>query len=291
MERSQKRPPAARTIRLNGERCQAYRLKLHLTQEQLASLAKGSHRISLATIKRAEGSEPIFLASARTLAALMNTDVESLRDSAVGAGVPSQTPSLVSLTTTHQEAPALSQVSTCASDIEPLKQALLKSAQKTIWCYGTSFHVTATMHRHVLTERVRAGVDVRYLFADPFGSYLPASAASFGQPEAELITEIEATRASFARLVGELRTALGALAYRVSDEVFEVGFYLYDVDEQGGGTLILVPHIWGSDAPTVPAIILSGPAAREALTTYCSIFKAKWSATDPQQLNRCRTAS
>jgi len=60
-----------RTVRLDGGRVTALRRARAMSREQLADIADGPHRLSVATIKRAENGAPIYLETARRLAGLL----------------------------------------------------------------------------------------------------------------------------------------------------------------------------------------------------------------------------
>jgi hypothetical protein len=164
-----------------------------------------------------------------------------------------------------------------ASQLEAFKQKMLASARHRIWYFGASFHVTTSMHRKSLLERVKSGVDVRVMFSDPEGSFLKANAASFGQTLEELDGEIRVTHANLDSLRNELSSeADERLQFRVVDEVFTHGVYMYDLDSDGGGTIVLVPHVWGNDAPAVPGIIIEGSMGRSVINAYRLMFESKW---------------
>lgn len=67
-----------RGIRLDGVHCRRARRALGLTQEQLSSLTHGQDRLSLPTIKRAEGGAAIDLSSARILAKTLRCELREL---------------------------------------------------------------------------------------------------------------------------------------------------------------------------------------------------------------------
>jgi hypothetical protein len=164
-----------------------------------------------------------------------------------------------------------------ASQLEAFKQKMLGSARHRIWYFGASFHITTSTHRKSLLDRIRSGVDVRVVFSDPEGTVFKANAASFGQTPELLIGEVRVTQANLESMITELGSdADGSLQYRVVDEVFTHGVYMYDLDTEGGGTVILVPHVWGSDAPAVPGIIVEGSMGKSVVNAYRLMFEAKW---------------
>jgi len=67
-----------RTLKLNGAKLAELRRVRGLSREQLADAAEGAHRLSVATIKRAEHGAPVYLETARRLAGLLNVSVQLL---------------------------------------------------------------------------------------------------------------------------------------------------------------------------------------------------------------------
>ncbi len=67
-----------RTVQLDGERLKALRRERALTRESLVDTSAGPHRLSLATIKRAEGGLPVYLETARRLAALLSVSLSAI---------------------------------------------------------------------------------------------------------------------------------------------------------------------------------------------------------------------
>lgn len=75
-----------RTVQLDGERLQALRRERALTRDSLVDTSAGPHRLSLATIKRAEGGLPVYLETARRLAALLGVSLQALLPAAGQSG-------------------------------------------------------------------------------------------------------------------------------------------------------------------------------------------------------------
>ncbi len=67
-----------RTIVLHGEACVRARRALGLSRETLSASAVGPHPLSVATIKRAEAGQPVYLETARRLAELLSTSLPAL---------------------------------------------------------------------------------------------------------------------------------------------------------------------------------------------------------------------
>lgn len=70
-----------RTVRLNGQQLMDLRRARALSREQLAEAAAGAHRLSVATIKRAERGAPIYLETARRVAGLLDISLDKLLSS------------------------------------------------------------------------------------------------------------------------------------------------------------------------------------------------------------------
>ncbi len=69
-----------RSVRLNSELCVSERRRLGLTRESLSERAAGAHPLSVATIKRAEQGQPIYVGSAARLADLLGVELLQLVD-------------------------------------------------------------------------------------------------------------------------------------------------------------------------------------------------------------------
>jgi hypothetical protein len=171
-----------------------------------------------------------------------------------------------------------------AGDLESLKQKLLSEARYRVCYFGASFHVSTSTHRKKLEERLKAGVELRFVFADPDGQLLTPNAASFGQTQEEFRSEVSVTLAN----LQSMSQALGSerLQFRMLDEIFVHGVYMYDVDALGNGSMILVPHVWGHDAPAVPAVIVTGPAGKSVLRAYRAMFEHKWERAKSARIPR-----
>lgn len=70
-----------RTVCLNGQQLVNLRRARAMSREQLAEAAAGAHRLSVATIKRAERGAPIYLETARRIAGLLNVSLDTLMSS------------------------------------------------------------------------------------------------------------------------------------------------------------------------------------------------------------------
>lgn len=67
-----------RTIRLDAAKLIALRKARGLSRERLAEAAQPPHRLSVATIKRAERGDPVYLETARCLSRVLETPVQTL---------------------------------------------------------------------------------------------------------------------------------------------------------------------------------------------------------------------
>src|SRR5262245_22471065 len=76
-----------RTIRLDATKLKDARRKLALSRERLIDVAKEKRIcLSLATLKRAEAGEPVYLATAGSLAGLLAVTVAELLPAEAGGG-------------------------------------------------------------------------------------------------------------------------------------------------------------------------------------------------------------
>jgi TolB-like protein len=67
-----------RSLQLNGARCMEVRQRLGFSREALSERALGSHPLSVATIKRAEQGQPIYLGTASRLADVLQVPLQEL---------------------------------------------------------------------------------------------------------------------------------------------------------------------------------------------------------------------
>lgn len=73
-----------RTVRVDGERFRRLRIARGLSQEALAELSSGPDRFSIATVKRAEASRPLYPSSVAALARTLGCGLtELLQDLAI----------------------------------------------------------------------------------------------------------------------------------------------------------------------------------------------------------------
>lgn len=71
-------PMDNRTVQLDGSKLVALRRARGLSRERLAEEAKPPHRLSVATLKRAERGEAVYLETARCLSRLLQTPLDAL---------------------------------------------------------------------------------------------------------------------------------------------------------------------------------------------------------------------
>jgi hypothetical protein len=154
------------------------------------------------------------------------------------------------------------------------KAALIREAKKEVFWIGASFHYTLPNCRQLIIDRVAAGLNFRALIADPAGLDYQSSARSFGQTRVELGLETERTMGACNGIRASLQTAMGSFSLRKIDYALPLGVYFFDPTLETG-SMMLVPHIPGHDAPVDPGFLFRrtepGP-----LVDYFEMYDQMW---------------
>jgi hypothetical protein len=156
------------------------------------------------------------------------------------------------------------------------KAARIRAAKREVWMIGATMHYTLNNCRQLILERVAAGLDVYLLVADPKGLDYEATARSFGQDRATLLSETAMTLEACRDIAKRLREAKGSFHVKVMDRVFTSGVYFFDPQAEDG-TMLLVPHIPGHDAPVVPGFVFRRVQSG-LLEDYFQIYKSIWNS-------------
>jgi len=88
------KPSPNRTVVLSTDACARARQDRGLSREGLAGLSRGPHPLSVATIKRAEAAQPVYLETARRLAELLEVPLARLLVHASEAPVVAEAPGI-----------------------------------------------------------------------------------------------------------------------------------------------------------------------------------------------------
>ena len=157
------------------------------------------------------------------------------------------------------------------------KAAWIRAAKREVWMIGATMHYTLSNCGQLILERVAAGLDVYLLIADPDGLDYESTARSFGQNRARLLSETTMTLDGCRDIARRLREAKGSLQVRVMDRVFTSGVYFFDPQAEDG-TMLLVPHIPGHDAPVVPGFLFRRVKGG-LLEHYFEIYRSVWNGS------------
>ena len=141
---------------------------------------------------------------------------------------------------------------------------------------GLTMHITLNSCRQLILDRVSAGLVVHILVADPDGLDYESTARSFGQDRAKLLSETEMTLEACRDITRRLHEAKGSFQVKLMDRVFTSGIYFFDPQAEDG-TMLLVPHIPGHDAPVVPGFLFRRVPSG-ILEDYFQIYKSVWNA-------------
>ncbi len=154
------------------------------------------------------------------------------------------------------------------------KAALIREAKKEIFWIGASFHYTLPNCRQLVVDRVTAGLTFRVLIADPAGLDYKSTARSFGQTQEELGLETDRTVSACQVISASLTHAIGSFSLRTIDYALPLGVYFFD-PTLSTGSMMLVPHIPGNDAPVEPGFLFRR-IERGPLCDYYEMYDQLW---------------
>jgi hypothetical protein len=156
------------------------------------------------------------------------------------------------------------------------KAARIRSAKNEVWMIGATMHYTLNNCRQLIIDRVGLGLDFYLLIADPDGLDYEATSRSFGQNRTTLLSETAMTLEACRDIKTRLQLAKGSFQVKLIDRVFTSGVYFFDPQAEDG-TLFLVPHIPGHDAPVVPGFLFRRVQGG-LLDDYFQIYKGVWNS-------------
>lgn len=168
--------------------------------------------------------------------------------------------------------------------IESDKDRLFLDAKKEIFFVGATMHITLGNRREAILQKLREGVTIRFLIADPEGSAYRYNAEMFGQTEAELRKETEITLDGFRAVQGEWEKIKpnvpeanrGQCILKTVNAVFPTGFYFYDAISEPLD-MLMVPHVMGHDAPEIPSYRIPHEQ-RKIIEHYYDSFQNMWNS-------------
>lgn len=155
------------------------------------------------------------------------------------------------------------------------KAARIQEAKRQVWMIGATMHYTLNNCQQVILEKVRSGLEVYLLIADPKGSDYESTARCFGQDSDKLLKETEMTLEACKDILRQLKDgAKGSFRVKLMNRVFTSGVYFFDPDLEDG-TMLFVPHVPGHDAPLVPGFLFRR-VENGMLTHYFPLYRAVW---------------
>lgn len=154
------------------------------------------------------------------------------------------------------------------------KASRIREAKHEVWMIGATMHYTLNNQKQLIIERVMSGLNFYLLVADPNGVDYEATARCFGQDRTELLKETEMTLIACSEISKRLRDAKGSFEVRLMDRVFTSGVYFFDPQYEGG-SMFLVPHVPGTDAPISPGFEFR-KVSGGLLDDYFGIYKGVW---------------
>jgi hypothetical protein len=158
------------------------------------------------------------------------------------------------------------------------KASRIRSAKQEVWMIGATMHYTLNNQKQLIIDRVRSGLDFYLMVADPDGNDYEATARCFDQTGVELLTETDMTLKACREISKQLQgaKAKGSFYVRLMDRVVTSGVYFFDPQREEG-TMFLVPHIPGSDAPITPGFEFR-KVNGGILEDYFALYKSVWNS-------------
>jgi hypothetical protein len=195
------------------------------------------------------------------------------------------------LSQTLTEATGIVEYTPRANDFLPRLQKLIDNAQDEIWLMGISFYITLPQYKEQLEQRVRDGVNVRFLVYDPLAKNLDEVAAGFSQTRAELEPECRVTVSHLLEMDDQLAKTQtkGSFEVRLFSSVPKARIYIFDRHSEGGFTYF-IPHVDNRNSPLVPGFLAKNikngiaPAYHESAVALwkASISLGDWRKVHPE---------
>lgn len=166
----------------------------------------------------------------------------------------------------------------CANDFLSHISKHIRKANEEIWFVGTNFFSTAPTHKDLLVEKLRDGVDIKFLIFDFLDPSLSRVAASFSNSEGEFCKQCESTveslleiHRSWEQMQGQSR---GQLDIRLSGREPKIRLYFFDRRRFSGHTYF-VPHVAKWDSPKLPGFLVRN-IRRGIVSTYAAGVQQLW---------------
>jgi hypothetical protein len=154
------------------------------------------------------------------------------------------------------------------------KASRIRKAKHEVWMIGATMHYTLNNQKQLIIERVASGLAFYLLVADPDGVDYASTARCFGQDVEGLRKETEMTLNACKEISDQLQNSKGSFQVRLMDRVFTAGVYFFDPQDKEG-SMFLVPHIPGTDAPITPGFEFR-KVDGGLLDDYFGIYKGIW---------------
>ena len=163
-----------------------------------------------------------------------------------------------------------------ANDFLPRVATFIAEAKKEIWLAGVNFYSTAPEHKCLFVERLRQGVNVRFLILDPTSPYRREVAKGFSNSDELLKTQCDSTVAALREIYDKWKheRLRGQLEIRLFARAPNIRFYFFDRGCETGFTY-LVPHLDGLDSPNLPGFLAENVEDGIA-PTYADRMQGLW---------------
>ena len=160
---------------------------------------------------------------------------------------------------------------------------LIEESQEEIWFVGVNFYVTVPEHKNLLIEKLRQGVNIRFLIFDVLGVYLPEVARSFdGSYEllkSQCVGTVEALKEIHA--AWQCQNLPGRLEIRLSIAAPGIRFYFFDRRRETAFTYF-VPHVELQDSPNLPGFLAKN-VKNSIVSTYVASAQKLWDDPETQE--------
>ena len=174
-----------------------------------------------------------------------------------------------------------------SNDFLPNLPKLLEGSKKSVWFFGTNFHITAGDRKNDIISALERGVQIRFLVLDPESpDYIYKQMESdFGQNALTIRAECESGLSKILDLKETWdksplkERSLGEIEIRVYSHYPWARMYLFDSGLENG-SIYYVPYFSGLNSSDVPGLLLENSS--EIITRmYQDAITAMWRDSKP----------
>jgi len=169
-------------------------------------------------------------------------------------------------------------------------EVLLQNTKREAWFVGTSFYISADMHREVIKKKLSEGVDVNFLVLDPDGGNIDHVAHIQNIGTKELSDQCHAGIRTFLKIKQETAGSNfpGHLNVRFANEELYSRIYFFDPKADDGQTYY-VPQVNRIMSPGLPGFLLKNEIAKFH-SIYFDGIQRLWNSSDTRTLDEWKVA-